>query len=257
VTPDAVPPAGPPPAVRFARVAGRRLAYRTWGAPDEDGGPPLILVHGRGADGLDWAPVARAFAATRHVVAPDLSGHGLSDRRGTYSMPGFRDDLLGLLDALGVARADLVAHSMGAFAALLLAQHEPERVARLVLEEGPLLEPLDPPRPPARRPPEPLRFDWSVIPAVDAALNAPDPAWREDLGRITAPTLVVAGGPESPFDQQQFAGLAERIPGARLVTVAAGHEVHATRPGQFLTALAEFGLRAPCRHGLSGSPPPR
>lgn len=242
MTPEAIHDTDPPgaPAPLTVRANGLRLAYRVWGT--EHGTPPVVLVHGRTADSLDWAAVAAALANRRHVLALDLSGHGRSDWPGRYSLPGFRDDLGGFLTALGLTGADIVAHSMGGFAATLLAEDAPGLVGRLVLEESPPLLPLDPPRPPAERPAGPLGFDWAVVPAVDEALNAPDPAWYEGLARIAAPTLVVAGGPSSPFPQQGYARQARRIPGARLVTIDAGHLVHARKPRAFLDALAAFGI---------------
>ena len=81
-----------------------------------------------------------------------------------------------------------------------------------------------------------------MIPGINADLNAPDPAWHALLPKITAPTLVVAGGPGGPFDQEQIAWLAGRIPDARLVTIEAGHLVHLDRPDEFLAAVREFGI---------------
>ncbi len=87
------------------------------------------------------------------MYALDLRGHGLSDRRpGGYGFDAFRDELGGFLKALGLTGATVVAHSMGAAAAYLLARDEPGLVGRLVLEEPPVFFPLDPPRPAAERP---------------------------------------------------------------------------------------------------------
>nr|WP_324604995.1 hypothetical protein [Streptomyces griseus] len=94
----------------------------------------------------------------------------------------------------------------------------------------------------APRPAGPLPFDWEVVTTTDAQLNAPDPAWRAGLAAITAPTLVLAGGPASHVPQDQLAGLAGAVPGARLVTIGAGHLIHQDRPDEFLRALREFGL---------------
>lgn len=227
------------PAVHNVRANGVRLAYRTWGDADA---PPVVLVHGRGSNSLDWAGIAVELAATRRVIALDLSGHGLSDWPGGYGVVRFRDDLRGFLTALGLDSVDVVAHSMGGFAAYLLAQEAPELFGLLVLEESPALFPLDPQRPPAVRPEGELGFDWPVVPALDAQLNAPDPLWREGLDRIEAPTLVVAGGPRSHIPQERFAWMAGRIPDSRLTTIDAGHLVHAERPAEFLAALREFGI---------------
>ncbi|MBT2366034.1 hypothetical protein J7E88_12120 [Streptomyces sp. ISL-10] len=102
--------------------------------------------------------------------------------------------------------------------------------------------PLDPPRQSAVRPDGPLDFDWPLVPATDAELNEPDPAWWGRLESIKAPTLVIAGGPASSVPQDRLAALAARIPGARLVTVDAGHLVHETRPEEFLALLKAFGV---------------
>ncbi len=226
----------------FSTYDGTELAYRVWG---RESAPPVVLVHGRCGSGQDWADIAEALAADHRVYALDLSGHGLSDWPGDYSFEGYRDELAGFLRELGLQGAAVIGHSMGGVAACLLAQSEPALIGRLVLEEAPLLPPLDPPRPPAERPDEPLGglgFDWLVVPSIDAQLNAPDPAWRERLADLTTPTLVVAGGPSSPFDQAELARTAQRVPGARCVTIDAGHLVHQTRPAAFLAALKEFGI---------------
>ncbi|MFD7336409.1 alpha/beta fold hydrolase [Streptomyces violascens] len=230
------------PDVRTVTVGGVRLAYRVWGA---ESAPPVVLVHGRGGDGRDWAQIAERLAARRRVYAVDLRGHGLSDWPGGYSFEAFRDDLRGFVIELGLSGTDVVGHSMGGAAAALLAEDEPGLIGRLVLEETPPFFPLDPPRGPAERPEGRLGFDWPVVPATDAQLNDPDPAWRGRFAAIAAPTLVVAGGPASRIDQKKLAWMASRIPGARLVTIDAGHLVHTERPDEFLSALGEFGIDAP------------
>ncbi|MFE9403236.1 alpha/beta fold hydrolase [Streptomyces sp. NPDC006530] len=228
------------PDVRTVTVGGLRLAYRVWG---DESAPPLVLVHGRGGDSRDWEVIAGRLAATRRVYALDLRGHGLSDWPGGYSFEAFRDDIRGFLIELGLAGADLVGHSMGGAAAALLAEDEPGLIGRLVLEETPPLFPLKPPRGPAERPTGELDFDWSLVPAIDAQLNDPDPSWRGRFAAIAAPALVVAGGPASHVDQKKLAWMASRIPDARLVTIDAGHLVHAERPADFLGALADFGIK--------------
>ncbi|MFF9064081.1 alpha/beta fold hydrolase [Streptomyces sp. NPDC014891] len=227
------------PEVRTVTVHGVRLAYRVRGSR---GAPPVVLVHGRGEDSTTWARIAAELSADHRVYAVDLRGHGLSDRPGRYGFDTFRDELGGFLKALGLAGATVVAHSMGGGSACLLAAAEPDLVGRLVLEDVPVFFPLDPPRPPAVRPEGPLGFDWEIVPSTDAQLNAPDPAWREELSAIKAPTLVVAGGPTSHVRQDRLSWLADRIPDARLVTVDAGHLVHTDAPDAFLAALRSFGL---------------
>ncbi|AJF63588.1 alpha/beta fold hydrolase [Streptomyces vietnamensis] len=227
------------PDVSTVTVDGVRIAYRVAGPEDAR---PVVLVHGRGNNSTTWTEIGADLAADHRVYAVDLRGHGLSDRPGSYGFEDFRDELGGFLKALGLAGATVVAHSMGAAAAYLLAQREPGLIGRLVLEEAPAFVPLDPPRPVAERPEGPLAFDWEIVPTTDAQLNAPDPAWREELPAITAPTLVLAGGPTSHIPQDQLSHLADAIPDARLVTIEAGHLIHNARPAEFLAAIREFGI---------------
>ncbi|MDG9711222.1 alpha/beta fold hydrolase [Streptomyces sp. DH10] len=223
---------------RTVRANGITLAYRVWGPQDA---PPVVLLHARGADGADWAEVAPALAAgPRRVYAPDLRGHGRSDWPGGYAYEAMRDDVLAFLRALGIARADVVGHSLGGAVAYLLAQHSPRLVRRLVLEDVPAPFPLDPPRPPAVRPDGDLPYDWAMILATDEQRNAPDPVWWDHMGRITMPTLLIGGGPTSLIPQEQIAALAEVLPDARRVTIDAGHLVHEARPEEFLAAVGEF-----------------
>ncbi|MFC8347444.1 alpha/beta fold hydrolase [Streptomyces sp. NPDC057280] len=221
------------------KANGITLAYRAWGPEDA---PPVLLLHCRGADGADWTQIAeRLAAAPRRVYAPDLRGHGRSDWPGGYACEAMRDDIHGFLDALGVRRTDLVGHSLGGTVAYLLAQHTPDRVRRLVLEDVPAPFPLDPPRPPAERPDGELSFDWAMVRDTDRQRNAPDPVWWDHMRRITMPTLVIGGGATSLIPQDQVAAVAATIPGARLVTVdGAGHLVHETCPEEFLAVVEPF-----------------
>ncbi|MFF8395221.1 alpha/beta fold hydrolase [Streptomyces sp. NPDC016172] len=223
---------------RTVQANGISLAYRVWGPQDAE---PLVLLHARGADGADWADIAPALAAgPRRVYAPDLRGHGRSDWPGGYAYETMRDDIHAFLAALGIHRADVVGHSLGGAVAYLLAQHSPGLVRRLVLEDVPAPFPLDPPRPAAERPGGDLPYDWAMILATDEQRNAPNPMWWDHMGRIAMPTLLIGGGPGSPIPQEQIAALAELLPGARHITVDAGHLVHEARPEEFLAAVAEF-----------------
>jgi pimeloyl-ACP methyl ester carboxylesterase len=71
-------------------------------------------------------------------------------------------------------------------------------------------------------------------------LHEPDPMWWDRLAAIAAPALLIAGGRQSHLDQDGLARMAARIPGAELVTVAAGHGV---RPAEFTAAVAAFLAR--------------
>ncbi|KJS54193.1 alpha/beta fold hydrolase [Streptomyces rubellomurinus] len=225
--------------VRTVDLPEVTLAYRVSGRP---GGPPLVLLHALGERAADWEVVLPELAPGHRVYAPDLRGHGDSGRTAAYGLPQMRDDVLAFLDALGLDRVDLVGHSMGGVVAVLVAQAAPERVDRLVLEDIPALHPR-PASPPAAGADQPAHFDWAMVRAVKAQLDSPDPAWREGLSAITARTLAVAGGPASHVPQQRIAELARLIPDCRLVTIEAGHLVHAAAPAEFVAAVAPFLAR--------------
>lgn len=124
---------GEPPGATYLRVDGVRVRYL-----DVGHGPPVVLVHGF-ASSLDaWDRVIPVLAGDHHrVLALDLKGFGWSGRPpGRYS-PGAEAKLvLDLMDARGIGRADVVAHSWGASVALALALAHPKRVRRLVLYDA-------------------------------------------------------------------------------------------------------------------------
>jgi 3-oxoadipate enol-lactonase len=212
------------------RAGGIRLAYRTWGPADA---PPVVLLHALGEGSADWAPVAAALAPAWRVYAPDLRGHGASDWPGSYTIEQLTTDLAAFLDALGLDRVVLGGHSLGAAPAYLYAARHPGRVARLILEDPP---PPWPRAPRVRTPPADagsLPFDWDATALSNQFTDPQVSTWRDALGDIRAPALLIAGGPASHIDQGQLAGMATLIPDCELVTIAAGHLVHAARPAEF------------------------
>jgi 3-oxoadipate enol-lactonase len=211
---------------------GIRLAYEASGRP---GAPPMVLLHALGERGADWAPVTARFAERFRVFALDLRGHGGSDWPGTYSFQLMCDDVLGVLDQLGLGQVTLVGHSMGGAVAYLVAMQRPERVERLIVEDASPPFPRD--RAIPARPAGPLDFDWAVVPAIVGQVNAGDPPAWDGLSAITAPTLLIGGGPESHIPEEKLAAVADRIPRCDLVTIPAGHLVHTERPAEFASAV--------------------
>ena len=219
-------------AARRVATGGIHLAYEASGVPDA---PSMVLLHGLGERGASWAPVIPWFAERFHVLALDMRGHGASDWPGTYSLRIMRDDLLGFLDRLGLGTVTLVGHSMGGGVAYLTAMQLQDRVRRLIVEDA--SPPFRRDRAIPARPPEPLDFDWAVAPAIVGEVNAGDPAAWEGLATITAPTLLIGGGPASHIPQDRLAEVAARIPRCDLVTIPAGHDVHTARPAEFAGAV--------------------
>lgn len=216
-------------------TAGIRLAYEVSGAP---AAAPMVLLHALGEGRASWAEVGPQFAERFRVYALDLRGHGDSDWPGIYSAELIRDDVIGALDQLGLDRITLVGHSMGGTAAYLVAMAQPDRLERLIIEDVPF--PFRRDRPVPERPEQALDFDWEVVPAFFGQVNEVDPAAWDRLSTITAPTLLIGGGPDSHIPADQLEAVAARIPRCELVTIPAGHHVHVGRPAEFASVVLSW-----------------
>lgn len=96
-------------------------------------GPVAVLIHGLGGTTTVYEPQIAALAETHRVLRYDLSGHGRSPVAGPNSIDGWVSELLALLDAEGIDRAALVAHSMGTLVATTFAANHPDRVSKVAL----------------------------------------------------------------------------------------------------------------------------
>ncbi|MEU4511200.1 alpha/beta hydrolase [Nonomuraea wenchangensis] len=134
---------------------------------------------------------------------------------------------------------------MGGAVAVLVAQHQPGRVRRLVVEDTPP-PPETPPQQavgPMTEPAAPLPYDWRSFEPIITQLRTPDTGWWERLTAITAPTLLISGGPTSHVSPDALARVSRIISDCRLVTVAeAGHRVHSLEPEEFWAVTAPFLL---------------
>lgn len=218
-------------------VDGVTLRVRVWPAVDSTR-RAVVLLPATGETAEDWDVVAMSLHSSRTVHAVNLRGHGSSDWPGHYSIQAMADDVTGLLRRLGDRPVDLVGHSLGGLVACRLASANPELVHRLVLEDVGVPHPRPATVPP--RPPGALSFDWRVVAQVRPEIDDPDPGWGDVVAGISAPTLVIAGGPSSPVPQDDVAELVSILPDGRLVTVDAGHLVHARQPDEFTRHLVTF-----------------
>ena len=144
-------------------VHGHRRAFLRAGR-----GPVLLLVHGIGDSSETWTDVIGELARTHTVIAPDLLGHGASDKpRADYSVGGFANGLRDLLVILGVESVTVVGHSLGGGIAMQLAYQYPHLVERLVLvASGGLGEEVNPALRVAALPGASLAIAASVLPPV-------------------------------------------------------------------------------------------
>ncbi|MEV5160232.1 alpha/beta hydrolase [Streptomyces sp. NPDC053728] len=110
-------------------IHGYRRAYRMAGE-----GPAILLIHGIGDSSATWAELIPELARHHTVIAPDLLGHGASDKpRADYSVAAYANGIRDLLGVLGIERATLVGHSLGGGVAMQFAYQYPERTDRLIL----------------------------------------------------------------------------------------------------------------------------
>ncbi len=123
-------PSDPPAArLRYRSIHGYKNAFRMAGKGD-----PVVLIHGIGDSSKTWFPVLPGLARRHRVIAPDLLGHGASDKpRHDYSVGGYANGVRDLLSVLGIDRATVIGHSLGGAVAMQFAYQYPERTERLVL----------------------------------------------------------------------------------------------------------------------------
>jgi pimeloyl-ACP methyl ester carboxylesterase len=242
--------------------------------------PPLVLLHGGGANAHWWDHLAPALAEHFHAVALDFRGHGDSDHPEQVEPGAFSRDLDALLEHLGAGPPTLMGHSLGghvalehaarhagvrALVAIEIVRGAPTRARRsmrLALaarrtyrtrEEAIARYRFLPPGP---APSERLRASvaaHSVAREPDGRFGFTfDPRWfalppspPPPLGRIRCPTLIVRGAESPLLSAEGAAGFAAEIPGARIAVIeGAGHNPHLEQPDAFLAATLDF-LRRP------------
>jgi len=112
----------------YADVNGIRMYYEARGA-----GPTLVLLHGGAGNGEQFGHQIPAFEKRFRVIVPDMCAQGRStDREGPLTYHAMAEDVIGLMNRLGVRRFDVMGWSDGGVTGLDLAIHHPERLRRLV-----------------------------------------------------------------------------------------------------------------------------
>jgi len=120
--------------VREIATNGVTIHVRSGGA-----GPPVVLLHGYGETGDMWVPLAADLVRDHTVIVPDLRGMGLSSKpNGGFDKKTQAADVSGVMTALGVQQADIVAHDIGNMVAFQFAAQYPARLRRLVLIDAPV-----------------------------------------------------------------------------------------------------------------------
>lgn len=251
-----------------ARLHGRSVAYRIGGE-----GPALMLIHGITSNSATWDRVLPKLARHYTVIAPDLLGHGRSDKlRGDYSIGAHANTVRDLLDALGHRTATLVGHSLGGGVALQVAYQYPERIDRMVLvapggfgrEVSPLLRAASTPGSGAVLAVaawRPFVAAGTLLTGALGRLGLHGSTDLEEIGRAYAllsdrdsrvaflHTLrAVVDHRGQRVSALERVGIADRFPSLilwgqedRIVPVDHGHEVHGLVPNSRLTVFKRSG----------------
>ena len=125
---------------QYIEINGCRLHYLEGGDP---GAPPLLMVHGLTREAHSFDPVFEQLGERFRCLAVDVRGRGGSTWSApeTYHVPQYRDDMLALLDALGLERVEYLGTSMGGIIAMAIAAREPGRFLKVALNDiGPVIE---------------------------------------------------------------------------------------------------------------------
>ena len=259
--------------VRMVPVQRGELAAETTGA-----GPDIVFVHGFSLDRRSWQPQIAHFAKAHRVTTYDLRGFGQSSLPdGEYE---HGDDLLALMDALGIEKALLVGLSLGANVAMTFAARYPQRLSGLVLASPGLPgHPWKTERPPeaaarvaAAEGVEAGKRFWLDHPLFANLARAPHmrdliavmvrdySAWHwqgegrgarlaplpSGLEGILAPTLVISGRHDVDGYREIARHIADRIAGAQFAEMAeGGHMANMDAADAFTSLVEEFSRRLP------------
>ena len=217
---------------------GNRVSYRCGGS-----GPLLVLIHGITSSSASWEPVLPALAEHFTILAPDLLGHGQSDKpAGDYSLGSHACIVRDLMLALGHERGTIAGHSLGGGIAMQVAYQFPELVERLVLvssgglgrEVSVFLRAVTLP---GSELVLPLIASRAVLDAGGQRVDARDRLYLAQA----VPSLIVWGGIDPIIPAEHGRRAHGLMPGSRLeVFDHAGHFPHLDDPLRFDRVLRSF-----------------
>ena len=256
----------------FADLNDLRIHYQL----DGDASKPVLLLSNSLGATLDmWAPQLPALTQDFQVLRYDARGHGQSTiTPGPYSIAQLGQDAIALLDVLGIGQAHFVGVSMGGLTGQWLALNHATRLNRLVLSNTAALigvastwtARVDTVRADgigsiasavvsrwitpeyAAAQPELLASLLKMVAAnadegyASACIAVRDADFRAQLGKITTPTLVIAGTHDIPTPPADGQFLAANIPGARYVELSGAHLTNLEAVDGFNQAVRDFLL---------------
>jgi pimeloyl-ACP methyl ester carboxylesterase len=236
--------------------------------------PPVVIAHGLFGSARNWTVIAKRLSDTRQVIAVDMRNHGESPWMATHGYDDMADDLAEVIQQIG-GPVDVVGHSMGGKAAMMLALRHPEAVRRLVVADI-----------------APVQYAHTQMPVVDAmravdltsvtrrsdaeaqlaqhgvdaalqsfftqSLDVAARKWRLNLDVLAAempkilsfpdvtahwdgPALFLSGAESHYVLPEHRSAIRARFPKARFAKIpGAGHWLHADKPREFEKALRVF-----------------
>ncbi|MEM9392934.1 MAG: alpha/beta fold hydrolase [Pseudomonadota bacterium] len=239
-------------------------------------GTPLVIVHGLFGSAKNWGAIAKRMAKTRHVISVDVRNHGDSPHLPSHSYLDLASDLADVIEAQG-QRADVLGHSMGGKAAMVLALTRPELVSRLVIvdiapasyghTQTPMIdamESVDLGKVQMRRDvDQALQSQVPDLPTrafltQSLDLSGAAPRWRLNLpvlraemdkiigfpevsGVYSGPAYFLSGGASDYVEPHHHAKIFSLFPNATLDEIeGAGHWVHAESPAPFIEKVQAF-----------------
>ncbi|MBL8209387.1 MAG: alpha/beta hydrolase [Bryobacterales bacterium] len=258
---------------KFVRLpGGLRLEYLEYGTGT---GTPAVLLHGVTDSCRSFEPVLPLLPATLRVLALSQRGHGDSDRpESGYGYSDLSGDLAAFLDALGIDKAVIIGHSMGAMVAQRFAIDHPTRVAGLMLigafstlyNDGGIaafvassIDPLGDPisaefarewqLSTTARPIDPEFLDIVIretvkVPArvwraaFHGFLETPD--FSAELGRLAVPVSILWGDQDTYALRGHQEALLAAMPHARFLVYEGGHALHWEQPAAVAGAIGAF-----------------
>jgi len=235
-------------------------------------GPPLIILHGLFGSGDNWRTIGKQLAEDYHVILVDQANHSRSPWTDTWSYEQAARDVVEVMDDIGLPKAHVLGHSMGGKVAMTLAQIFPERVDRLIVVD---IAPKEYPRGHDLIFEAVFDVDFDQISSRSDAEDAlatriqspmvrlfilkslardPEKGWRwktnfkllyDTYDVMTGavdisddhPTLFIRGGKSNYITDQDLFSLKANISDVEVVTIDAGHWVHAERPMELLSAV--------------------
>lgn len=262
--------------VDFVCCRAYRLAMlETYTFGEAGDAPPVLIAHGLFGSARNWNVIAKRLAETRFVVSVDMRNHGSSEWFSTHNYNDLGDDLAAVIAGFGGV-ADVIGHSMGGKAAMMLALTHPEAVRRLVVadiapvkyghtQQGMIdaMRSIDlsvvETRGDADRQLAGVLDDAGVRAFLLQSLDVKGKRWRLNLDQLEAdmgailgwpadvegvfegPVLMLSGG-ASDYVLPAHRGVVKALfPAARFAKIpGAGHWVHAEKPREFEAAAAAF-----------------